>query len=146
MRYQRQLLSTGATVGNPAPLPAALVGLSDAVLADLPAAFSPCPEAWADTGFTPALDAPSQTFVVDVPTFMLRFTAAERIAIRKSQDPVVEDFMALLNDPRTARVNMQLPSVQQGVGYLAGLGGDPPLSPAILTPDRVGAVLAPEPV
>lgn len=146
MAYQRFKLSTNTPEGDPGPLPAALVGLAAASLADLPKALNPCPAEWADTGFQPTPDAPATTSVVDVPTFFMRFTAAERIAIRGSKDVVVEDFLSLLDDPRTARVNLALPAVQQGVGYLGGLGGETPLSPAILTPDRVASILAPEPV
>ena len=144
MSYQRFELSSGSPKGEPGPLPTELQGLSDATLADLPAAFDPCPDAWADTGFKPVADAPALSYVVDVPAFKMRFTAAERVKIRTSEDPIVQDFESLIDDPRTLRVNLQLPTVQQGIGYLAGLGGDPPLSPAILTPDRAAAILAPE--
>lgn len=144
MLYQRVTLSSSAKIGDPAALPAELVGFSDATLANLPAALDPCPDAWADTGFTPVIEAVGD-YVVDVPTFMLRFTPVERVAIRKSTDPLVQDFMTLLSDPRTERVNLQLPAVQQAVGYLAGMGGDPLMASPILTPDRAAAVLAAEP-
>ena len=150
MNYQRILLSTGAKVGALAPLPAELVGLNDEHLADLPAALEPCPDAWADTAFLPVSPAPAEPvlrFVVDVPSFFMRFTAPERIAIRESHDPVVADFLALINDPRTAKVNLALPTVQQGVAYLAGqlpgVGGAP-LDPAILAAERVAQILAGE--
>ena len=86
MAYQRFKLSTNTPDGDPGPLPAALVGLAAASLADLPKALNPCPAEWADTGFQPTPDAPATTSVVDVPTFFMRFTAAERIAIRGSKD------------------------------------------------------------
>ena len=148
MLYQRKQLSNGAGVGDPAALPVALIGLSDASLADLQGVLKPCPPEWADAGFFPVDDAPAaaRTLVVDVPTFLLRLSPAERVQIRASQNDYVGDFQRLLDDPRVLRINLALPAVQQAVGYLAGLGGDPPLSPAILTPDRVAAILAPEPV
>lgn len=57
MIYQRISLPTGTPVGEPGPLPAALLGLENLTLADLPAALDPCPEEWADTGFWPLIDA-----------------------------------------------------------------------------------------
>lgn len=56
MIYQRISLPTGTPVGEPGPLPAALLGLENLTLADLPAALDPCPEEWADTGFWPLID------------------------------------------------------------------------------------------
>ena len=141
MLYQRRDLKSGRDVGAPAPLPPELVGLSDANLADL-SCIDPTPETYVGQGFFPAGDAPAEpsaaTYVVDIPTFMLRFQPLERIAIRTSKDALVVDFMQLLDDPRTLRINLQLPAVQQGVGYLASL--DPPL----IAPERVPDILAPE--
>lgn len=145
MAYQRIQLSTQAKVGDPAPLPDELVGFSDETLANLPAAIDPCPDAYADTGFTFVADPPANlatNTVIDVPTFFMRFTAAERIAIRKSTDPVVEDFMTLLNDPRTSKVNLALPTVQGAVAYLAGQVGEPPLAEPLIAADRVATILA----
>ena len=151
MDYQRMLLSTGAKVGDPGALPAALQGLGDATLANLPAAFDPCPPEWIDTGFVPvaAEATPATTLVVDVPTFLLRLLPQERVGVRASQDPLVMDFQRLLDDPRVIRINLGLPAVEGAVAYLAGqlpgLNGQP-LAPPLIDPSRVPAILAPEPV
>ncbi len=90
----------------------------------------------------PAADA----YVVDITTFKMRFHPQELIAVRKSTDDTVKAFLLeVVDDPRTARVNLALPFVQGAVGYLAGvvdLGGGK-LAPAIIDPARVPAILAP---
>lgn len=61
MLYQCVVAATRAPVGNAAPLPAELVGLTDASLADLSAALSPVPGAYAGRGFIPYTPAPTLT-------------------------------------------------------------------------------------
>lgn len=51
--YQRISIASSEPIGEPGQLPAALVGLADESLADLPAALDPCPADWLDTGFLP---------------------------------------------------------------------------------------------
>lgn len=78
------------------------------------------------------------SYVDDVPTFLMRFSGPERVAIRASTDELVVDFMTLLNDPRTVAVNRALESVQQGVGYLEQINLIPEGRAAqILAPDAV---------
>ena len=60
LQYQKITVSTSANVGGPGPLPVALRGLSDASLANLPAALDPQAVALlglADTGFLPVVTA-----------------------------------------------------------------------------------------
>ena len=78
--------------------------------------------------------------VVDVPTFLLLFTSAERIALRSSGDTVVKDFLSLVDDPRTQRINLSLNAVQEAIFYLAGQGPSPMATP-ILTVARAEAIL-----
>lgn len=47
------------------------------------------------------------------------FTAPERIAIKTSVDPVIQDFFEIVNDPRLTHVNLSLQSTQDALGYLA---------------------------
>lgn len=110
---------------------------------------------WIKTGSTwgpppPRGDLPPPpiptTLTIDVPTFLMRFTAPERVAIRASEDPLVVDFLRLLDDPRTVRVNVGLAPVQQALGYLAGLSQPNPLTPALIEPSRLAEILAPQPV
>ena len=51
--------------------------------------------------------------------FKLLFTAQERVAIKSSTNPIVQDFFEIVNDPRLTMVNLSLKSTQDAVGYLA---------------------------
>lgn len=54
-------------------------------------------------------------------TFMLLFTAAERVAIKaaRATNPVIDDFLDIIDDPRLTYVDLGLVSTQEAVGYLA---------------------------
>jgi hypothetical protein len=54
--------------------------------------------------------------------FKLLFTAPERIGIKTSTDPVVQDFFEIVNDPRLTLVDLGLQSTQDALSYLASLG------------------------
>ncbi len=125
--YQRKTLPD-ALMGDPAPLPAELVGLSDACLADLSAAV---PEAapelgYAGQGFFPVEPdpptPPPPSRVLNKVDFARLFTQAERIAIDDAANinPVVRDYDRMLN--RAPNVNLDDPDVQTGVPLLE-LGG-----------------------
>jgi len=64
-------------------------------------------------------------------TFLRRFTAPERVAIRSSHDPYVVDFLDLLN--KATEIANTDPDVQGGMAYLVALG--------LLTQERAGEVL-----
>lgn len=124
MSYQRVVVSTGANVGAPGPLPEELMGLSDATLANLPAAL---PEAtlaqlgYTNAGFLPVADPPPATpRIISHYDFLNRFTSAERVAIRGSTDGAVVDLMDMMRE--AAAVNLDDAATQQGVSYLASLG------------------------
>ena len=75
--YQRKTLSTDASVGDPAPLPAALGGLSEADLFDLTARRYP------DTGYFPVpVEEPEPEPVrwIRKSVCIQRFTPHERVA------------------------------------------------------------------
>jgi hypothetical protein len=125
--YQRKTLPS-ILMGVPAPLPAELVGLSDASLADLSAAV---PEAaqelgYAGQGFFPVEPdpptPPPPSRVLNKVDFARLFTQAERIAIDDAANinPVVRDYDRMLN--RAPNVNLDDPDVQTGVPLLE-LGG-----------------------
>jgi hypothetical protein len=124
--YQRKTLPS-TLMGDPAPLPAELVGLSDACLADLSAAV---PEAapelgYAGQGFFPVEPDPPPPPVVDELNkidFLRLFTQAERIAIREAAkvNPLISDYQHML-DAATA-VRLSDPDIQTGVPLLE-LGG-----------------------
>lgn len=63
--------------------------------------------------------------------FLRRFTAEERISIRASLDPVIVDFMALLD--LAEEVRLDDPDTLAAVRYLTALG--------LLTGDREAAVM-----
>lgn len=52
--------------------------------------------------------------------FLLLFTPQERVAIRAARpnDPVLDDFFGIVEDPRLTFVNLALPSVQDALHYL----------------------------
>lgn len=81
-------------------------------------------------------DAENLTFVSTVTPltrleFLNRFTTAERIAIRASNDPIVIDIMALLDAASFVDVTDQ--NTMMGVGYLAMSG--------IISNSRVAEIL-----
>ena len=58
---------------------------------------------------------------VDVITYKLLFTSAERIATKASTDPVIIDLQDLMNDPRTQNVDLALKSVQDALDYMTSI-------------------------
>jgi len=124
--YQRKTLPS-ILMGVPAPLPAELVGLSDASLADLSAAV---PEAaqelgYAGQGFFPVEPDPPTPPVVDELNkidFLRLFTQAERIAIRQAAavNPLISDYQHMLDVATVVRLSD--PDIQTGVPLLE-LGG-----------------------
>jgi len=92
---------------------------------------------------------PATTMVVDVPTFLMRLTPFEEAAIRGSDNPVVKVLVGRIDHPQTRHVNLEHPSVQEAIGYIAGLGapeGHQPLDPPLIDAARVAQILAPEPI
>jgi len=65
--------------------------------------------------------------------FARRLTQAERLAIRASTDPVVVDFLWLLD--RASEVRLDDPDTQAGVGHMVHVG--------LLPPERADAILTP---
>ena len=63
--------------------------------------------------------------------FLRRFTAPERVAIRQSTDPYVQDFYHLLD--AAAEVRVDDPDTVAGLAYLAQIG--------LLTQARADAIL-----
>ena len=118
---------------------------------DLAAQFTACPvdvaAGWRVDGGDysppepPSEAPPIQTLVIDVPTFIMRFHPPEELAIRASDDAFVGLFLRRLDDPRVKNVNLDHPSVQGAVMYMA-LNVTPPL----IEPARVAEILAPEPL
>jgi hypothetical protein len=68
--------------------------------------------------------------------FMLLFTAAERVAIKaaRATNPVIDDFLDIIDDPRLTYVDLGLVSTQEAVGYLAMEG--------IIAEARIQAILS----
>lgn len=56
---------------------------------------------------------------VDPITFKLLFTSAERVAAKalRANDPAIDDFWTILDDPRTRTVDMRIPSIQAIIEY-----------------------------
>ena len=141
MLYQRKTLPD-ALMGDPAPLPAELVGLSDDSLADLSAALGVAADetGFAGQGFFPFTPEPpppppvDEIYKVD---FMRLFTQAERIAIRQAAklNPVVEDYQAIL-DASPEKVRLSDADIQEGIPELEDAG--------LLAPGRAAQILSGE--
>jgi hypothetical protein len=140
MLYQRKTLPD-TLIGNPAPLPAALVGLSDACLADLSAAV---PDAAVELGYegqgffpyTPPPPPPPPVDEMNMVDFLRLFTQAERIAILEAAktNAYVADYQNLLN--ATDKPRLSDPDMQVGIPLLE-LGG-------LIGPGRAAQILAGE--
>lgn len=55
--------------------------------------------------------------------FMLLFTSTERVSIKaaRATDPVVDDFLDIIEDPRLTHVDLGLKSTQDAIDYLETL-------------------------
>ena len=140
MLYQRKTLPS-IPMGEPAPLPAELVGLSDESLADLSAALpdSADERGYAGQGFFPVEPPPPPPPAVDElhkVDFLRLFTQAERIAIREAAkvNPLIADYQDMLD--ATDKPRLSDPDIQTGVPLLE-LGG-------FLAPGRAAQILAGE--
>lgn len=78
--------------------------------------------------------APRPKVPISVLTFLRRFPQAKRIAIRASHDPIIDDFLALLDSTRKSEVELDDPDTIAGVGYLVSQG--------LLTEEEAAEVLA----
>jgi hypothetical protein len=140
MLYQRKTLPS-TNMGDPAPLPAALVGLADASLADLSAALGVAAEelGYDGQGFfpvTPEPPAPPPVDELHKVDFLRLFTQAERIAIRQAAkvNPIVEDYQAMLDAATVIRLSDA--DIQEGI---------PDLEDAMLIgPGRAAQILSGE--
>ncbi len=67
------------------------------------------------------IPAPPQVSPVE---FKLLFTALERVAIKaaRGNDPVIDDFFSIIEDPRLTHVNLGLQSTQDALAYLESKG------------------------
>jgi hypothetical protein len=65
--------------------------------------------------------------------FKLLFTSGERIAIKTSTDPIVQDFYEITSDPRLTHVDLGLKSTQDAIAYLVSVD--------ILSQERADAIL-----
>jgi len=68
------------------------------------------------------LRAPRPKVPISVLAFLRRFPQQKRIAIRASNDPIIEDFLALLYSTRKSEVELDDPDTIAGVGYLVSQG------------------------
>lgn len=124
--YQRiQLPSTN--IGEPGPLPDALVGLTDDVLADLSVhldAGALAELGLTGVGFVRVADPEPEPTVRRITRigFLQRMDPAKRIAIRTAAktDVLIEDFLDLLG--ATDLVELDHPDTVMGLGYLVAQG------------------------
>jgi hypothetical protein len=81
------------------------------------------------------IEEPVQRPRVSPVEFKLLFAPQERVAIKsaRANDPVIEDFMEIVEDQRLTYVDLNLKSTQDALGYLVAKG--------ILTEDRKAQIL-----
>lgn len=72
--------------------------------------------------------------IINTTDFMLLFTSAERVAIRASTNPVVVDFLRIIDDQRLLVVDLNNPTVTGGLAGFVALG--------LLAPARPAQILA----
>lgn len=82
----------------------------------------------------PQPPAPARILQVSPPTFLLLFTSQERIGIRAARNysgadanpnmvkAVLDDWFAIIDDPRLQYVDLTLPATQQGIDFLVTVG------------------------
>jgi hypothetical protein len=120
--YTQELELVGLTINLPIALPGVSIKQVDEPVPDLnKSAWSPNTLSFVHT-----------TAQLTRLEFLTRFTASERIAIRASADPVVVDFMELLNMATAVDVGDQ--NTIDGVNYLA--------SQNLIASSRVAEILA----
>lgn len=81
--------------------------------------------------------APEPTYAKVSPVeFMLLLTSPERVAIKaaRATDPIVDDFLDIVEDPRLSFVDLGLKSTQDALSYFVAIG--------ILTAERKAEILA----
>jgi hypothetical protein len=118
---------------------------ADSHVPEIAAQFVECPadvqagwthiggDTWAPPA-QPVIDVPE--IVVGAMQFLQLFTSPERIAIKsqRKDDPVIDDFFSILDDPRLTEVNLSRRSVIDGLDYLA--------SKSLITADRKAEILS----
>lgn len=72
--------------------------------------------------------------IINTTDFMLLFTSAERIAIRSSANPVVVDFLRIIDDQRLQVVDRNNSTVSNGLAYFESIG--------LLAPGRAQQIIA----
>lgn len=72
--------------------------------------------------YVPPPPAPVKPPKVTVIEYKMLFTSAERIAAKASTDPVIVDLRELMDDPRTANVDLSLKSISDALDYMTAVG------------------------
>lgn len=72
----------------------------------------------------PAVPQPEPDILVSPIEFKLLFKLHERVAIKaaRATDPIVDDFLEIVEDVRLTHVNLSLSSTKEGVNYLESEG------------------------
>lgn len=132
MDYQRKLLADMSNVGSSGPLPPEISGLTDSDLADLSGSVGDAASelGYTGQGFFPVLRT------ISALAFKQRLTGTERMAIRAAAatDPVITDFLDLLDTPGQGIIELDNPDTVAGMAYL--------VAHSLLTADRAAAIRA----
>ena len=126
-------LDDGATVREVVDIPDGFT-LEEVFSPEAAALFMACPAsvtqgwryvdgAWMEPGSEPEPEPEVPVYPIVSPVeFKLLFTPQERIAITaaKPDDPVLQDFYTIIDDPRLTCVDLSWMTVQSGIDYLIG--------------------------
>lgn len=69
--------------------------------------------------------------------YKLLFTAQERLAIKTSTDPIIQDLYEITNDTRLTEIDLSLKSTKEAIAYLVSVD--------VLTQERADQILRGEP-
>jgi hypothetical protein len=81
------------------------------------------------------VEPPKHILPISPVEFKLRFTAQERVGIYASKDPIIVDWLRILDDQRLTQVDVSLDSTKDAVNYLVSL--------KLIDSKRVDDLLAP---
>ena len=124
--YQRKTLATDTDIGDPGPVPAALLGWDDASLADVSAAAPEAAEqlGYSGEGFFPVEieDPAPEVGPLQKIDFLRLFTQTERINIRNAAkvNDQIADYQEMLNNSTV--ILLSDPDIQAGVPLLEAAG------------------------
>lgn len=92
---------------------------------------------WVNPVVEQVVEATESKTKVGAIEYKLLFTSLERLAIKTSNDPIIQDLYEITNDPRLTEIDLSLKSTKDSIAYLVSVG--------VLTQDRAEQILRGDP-